>query len=236
MFCQGQIRNVALAVLVVFAISRAPCLLAQSAASQAPTAQPMTPQWQIDAGGKMTFEVASVKLSTDGEEQDRNFPIDDGDRYAANGGLLTIRKFPLSTIIAFAYKLPFYEWAPIQDRLPKALAAEPFDIEARAPGTPTKDQMRLMMQSLLADRFKLAVHFEVRQLPVYELVVNKPGRLGTRIWPHTSDSPCLNAPPAPGTPGRQWRQSREASLKCAASSWGFRRQAHLAKCAWERET
>ena len=200
MLCQRQIRNIALAVLVVFAISRAPCLLAQSAASQAPTAQPMTPKWQIDAGGKMAFEVASVKLSTDGEEQDRNFPIDDGDRYAPNGGLLTIRKFPLSTIIAFAYKLPFYEWTPIQDRLPKALAAERFDIEARAPGTPTKDQMRLMMQSLLADRFKLAVHFEMRQLPVYELVVNRPGRLGTRIRPHTSDSPCLNAPPTPGTP------------------------------------
>ena len=35
---------------------------------------------------------------------------------------------------------------------------DPFDIEARAAGNPTKDQMRLMMQSLLADRFRLRVH------------------------------------------------------------------------------
>jgi uncharacterized protein (TIGR03435 family) len=36
--------------------------------------------------------------------------------------------------------------------LPAWVYSERFDIEARAPGSPTKDHMRLMMQSLLADR------------------------------------------------------------------------------------
>jgi uncharacterized protein (TIGR03435 family) len=36
---------------------------------------------------------------------------------------------------------------------------------------PTKDQMRLMMQSLLADRFKLVVHTDTRQVPVFASVL-----------------------------------------------------------------
>jgi hypothetical protein len=54
--------------------------------------------------------------------------------------------------------------------------------------------MRLMMQSLLADRFKLAVHVESRQLPVYVLVLDKPGKLGPQLKPHPDDVPC---PPTP---------------------------------------
>ena len=37
---------------------------AESAKGQAPAVQPPTPQWQIDAGGKMEFDVASVKQDT----------------------------------------------------------------------------------------------------------------------------------------------------------------------------
>ena len=44
--------------------------------------------------------------------------------------------------------------------IPSWVANERFDIEARSQGNPTKDQMRLMVQSLLTDRFKLAIHIE----------------------------------------------------------------------------
>ncbi len=44
--------------------------------------------------------------------------------------------------------------------VPKWVTTDKYAINAEAVGDPTKDQMRLMMQSLLADRFKLAVHFE----------------------------------------------------------------------------
>jgi len=58
--------------------------------------------------------------------------------------------------------------------LPKWVTTDNFEIQAKAEGNPTKDQMRLMMQSLLADRFKLAVHFEDRPVPAYNLAAVKP--------------------------------------------------------------
>lgn len=56
-----------------------------------------------------------------------------------------------------------------------------YDIEARVDGNPTKDQYRLMMQALLADQFKLKVHYEIRQLPIFELRLIKSGKLGPKL-------------------------------------------------------
>lgn len=54
---------------------------------------------------------------------------------------------------------------------------EHFDVEAKAAGdgTPTQDQLRLMLQKVLADRFQLKLHREMRPLPVYALVIAKNG-------------------------------------------------------------
>ena len=68
--------------------------------------------------------------------------------------------FPLQVHIEFAYKMmPSREQTETMlAHLPKWVTTDRFIIQAKAEGNPTKDQMRLMMQSLLADRFKLAVH------------------------------------------------------------------------------
>ena len=50
-----------------------------------------------------------------------------------------------------------------------------YDIEAKAEHTTSKAQLLLMLQSLLADRFKLIVHRESKEIPVYTLVVGKSG-------------------------------------------------------------
>ncbi len=86
----------------------------------------------------------------------------------------------------------------VQSALPKWANSDRYDIQARASGNPTKDQFRLMMQALLADRFKLAIHYEIQQLPVFALVLDKPGKLGPKIQPHPSDAPCSTAPLPPG--------------------------------------
>jgi uncharacterized protein (TIGR03435 family) len=82
-----------------------------------------------------------------------------------------------------------------------------YDIEARTPGAATKDQTRLMMQGLLAERFKLAVHWETREAPVFALVLDKPGELGPQLRQHPAGDDCSttafpensekNAPAAP---------------------------------------
>jgi uncharacterized protein (TIGR03435 family) len=86
-------------------------------------------------------------------------------------------------------------------QLPKWVSTEFFEIEARAEGNPTKDQMRLMMQSLLADRFKLSVHFETQEAPVFALTLVKPGKIGPKLRPHAQGPPCADySQPAIGPP------------------------------------
>jgi len=60
-----------------------------------------------------------------------------------------------------------------------------YAIDARAKGDAPKDQVRLMMQSLLASRFKLVVHFETREVSASVLTLASPGRTGPQLRPHS---------------------------------------------------
>jgi uncharacterized protein (TIGR03435 family) len=60
-------------------------------------------------------------------------------------------------------------------------------------------QLRLMVQSLLADRFKLALHHEIKDLPIYALIVAKSGAK-LRESAATPDEPAPPSPPAPDGP------------------------------------
>jgi uncharacterized protein (TIGR03435 family) len=51
------------------------------------------------------------------------------------------------------------------------VTSEPYDVDAKAEGNPTRDQIRLMLQTLLRERFKLRVHYETHERPVYALTV-----------------------------------------------------------------
>ena len=158
------------------------------------------PQWEIDAGGKMSFEVASVRQSVpahgSGSQPTSNVPLDPGAAYTPTGGLLQATNTPLISYIAFAYRLNLSQAQAIEKQLPKWAVAKQYDIQARAAGNPTKDQLRLMMQSLLAERFDLAVHREMKTVPVYALVLAKPSKLGPSLQPHPPNSQCTEAIPA----------------------------------------
>jgi len=157
--------------------------------------QSAVPQWQIDAGGNKAFDVASVKQNKCGLPPDcpltTNVSLVPGDFYSPNGGVLRLTNWNFMPFIVFAYKLNANQYQSLTDQLPKWAIVERFDIEAEAASTnPTKDQMRLMMQSLLADRFKLVVHTESRQLPMFALVLDKPGKMGPQLRAHSDDPPC----------------------------------------------
>jgi bla regulator protein blaR1 len=141
------------------------------------------PDWQTAAGGKMAFEVASVKPAN--VPRMPNFPLNLGDAKTSGGRLSGT--YPLVLCVAFAYKLMPAE---VSTQLPKSFPMDLFDIEARAAGNPTKDQMRLMMQSLLADRFKLRVHFETREGPVFALTLVRPAQTGPKLRPHADAPAC----------------------------------------------
>ena len=72
-----------------------------------------------------------------------------------------------------------------------------FDIVARVPAGATAEQARLMMQSLLADRFKLSVHHSSKDQPVYALLVAKNG---PRLKESVEDPNAAAAPPNPAAP------------------------------------
>jgi bla regulator protein blaR1 len=161
---------------------------------------PYVPDWQIAAGGKMAFDVASVKPTTGFKLS--NFPLTPGDAKPPGGRFSAGMSLPI--YINFAYKLGSN---PEQDRvvthLPDSLSQELYEIEAKAEGNPTKDQVRLMMQSLLADRFKLTVHYETREAPAFDLTLVKPGTMGPQLRPHDQGPPCPDSDtpivlPAPG--------------------------------------
>ena len=175
----------ALAVPIGVGMMNAPSLRAQS---------PDVPDWQAAAGGKMAFEVASVKpLKPGGKDWRPRMPLFDlsnGNAVAPGGRFFA--DYWLWTYIQFAYKLATNqeEERAAVAQFPKGLSTELFEIEARASGNASKDQMRLMMQSLLADRFKLAVHFETHEVPVLALTLDKPGKLGPKLRPHSEGPAC----------------------------------------------
>jgi len=186
---------------VLVGIASAPAMLAQIALENT--------QWEAAAGGQMAFDVASVKLLKPGSRlRPPNFPLS-GDGFRTDSGdnphgRLSVA-FPMPRYIEFAYKLtlqPQLREAMVA-RLPKWVDTDAIDIEAKAAGNPSKDQMRLMMQSLLAERLHLAVHYETQDVPIYALTLIKPGKWGPKLIRHADGPPCdASGPqnPATGTP------------------------------------
>lgn len=170
------------AVLAVLILSGVPAM-AQSAAGQVSAAQSTT-------GNQPAFDVASVKPNKSGNRPSSNFPLGPGDVFNPNGGYFSATNLPLVTYLFFAYKIMGNQARYVLPQLPGWASTDRFDIQARAEGNPGKDEMRLMMRSLLAERFKLIVHNETRQVPVFALVLVKPAKFGPHLQLHPSGAPC----------------------------------------------
>ena len=95
-----------------------------------------------------------------------------------------VRNEPLSIIVAAAYNLPFQSPRLAGGPQWERLGGEKYDIEAVAaagaipedlPANAREDRMRLMLQSLLEERFKLEMRREPKEQPVYAILVAKNG-------------------------------------------------------------
>jgi uncharacterized protein (TIGR03435 family) len=121
----------------------------------------------------LAFEVASVK---------QNKTTNQAGFQALPSGRLVIANVPLAMIITMAYGLPIQS-----NRLsggPDWIRSDRFDIEATPPpgaisaGASSKvrqDAIRQMLQTLLADRFKMSIQRETKDQPVYAAVIGKNG-------------------------------------------------------------
>ena len=140
---------------------------------------------------KLEFEVASVKLNKSVDQPSRsNVPLGPGAVFQPVKGVFSATNWSLATYIAFAYKILGNQQQSLVSQLPGWVVNDHFDIQARVPGDPTKDQVRQMVKALLADRFKLGMHTEIRQVSALALLPVKPGKLGPRFRAHVDDPPC----------------------------------------------
>jgi len=94
-------------------------------------------------------------------------------------------------VVAFAYDIPPSLMYPYDGAIlsgPKWLDSEIYNIDAKAEMPATHAQLKQMLQALLADRFKLKVHRETREMPVYGLVAKN----GVKFPPAPKDRDCAN--------------------------------------------
>jgi uncharacterized protein (TIGR03435 family) len=133
------------------------------------------------AASKMSFEAASVGQSKPGTPGGTGV---ENNRFAANS--------TLAGYIVYAWDLmPSREqYDSMFARVPKWVSTDSFEIQAVAEGNPTKDQMLLMVRSLLADRFRLQVHTVSAEAAVIALILDKPGTTGPKLRPHSEGQPC----------------------------------------------
>lgn len=133
---------------------------------------PPPPPWDAP---HLEFDVASVKTNTSGPmmQMMRTVPSE-----------FRLTNIPLRLLVSLAYRLSSYQMVGG----PSWMDSERFDIVAKAPAGSTPDQTTLMIRGLLADRFKLKVHSETREVPIYALVLARSdGKLGSKLSKSTDD-------------------------------------------------
>ena len=142
-----------------------PLLSSIAAFGQSPAARP-------------EFEVASVKKSAPAVAGQVNIGVH------IDGAMVRYSTLPMRSYIRMAYRVSDYQVLG-----PDWLATENFDIAAKLPEGATRAQLPEMIQSLLAERFKLVLHRDKKEFPVYALVVAKNG-------PKLKESPPDSSPGA----------------------------------------
>src|SRR5258706_3063157 len=137
------------------------------------------------------FEVASIKPA----------PPDARGTFIRTvpGGRVTINNMTLKDLIMFAWRVQPFQVSGG----PAWLDSVRFDISAKPDHNPEPNEMQLMMQALLKDRFQLTIHPETKELPIYALVLAKQEKLGPKLTEVKEGScperdPNKPPPPEPG--------------------------------------
>lgn len=151
------------------------------------------PRLRAQPAAPLAFEVASVKpenVRAGSFFVKKILPPEVPFRVSGNRVILRLRT--VNDLIHSAYDVQEFQisgapsWASFE-------AGDRYDVEAKTPGdaAPTVEQVRLMLQSLLAERFQLKLHRDSKQLPVYHLVI---GKGGSKLKPVPPDTPGSETP------------------------------------------
>jgi uncharacterized protein (TIGR03435 family) len=113
---------------------------------------------------RLSFDVAAIKLSQPGGVGGGIKPLPGGDGYV-------VQNMPIKIMMSLMYRVPSRQITGA----PEWLDTEHYDIEAKADHAYSIDDLHVMFQNLLADRFNLKFHKEIKEGPVYALLVDKTG-------------------------------------------------------------
>ncbi len=189
--------------------------------------QPWLPQWQLNAGGRREFEVASVRPSPPGTPYGSTVNLADSRDGAQEGNFFKADAISMA-YLTFAFKISDSSQAlGIWSKLPDWGRTQFYHIEARAQGSPTRDQLRLMVQAVLSDRFKLVTHWELQTRREYGLVMDKPNSPGAQIRPHPADKPCREDPNRPTMISPAAAADVDAPPYCGLSTWFDEGKQHI---------
>lgn len=169
------------------------------------------PPRSMAADAPTVFEVATIKLSNpDTPAAFKAFRI--------NGREMLALNTTLADLITFAYGVHTRQVSGG----PSWMENDKFDVTGRplAEGVPNQEQFRGMIKSLLADRFKLAVHTEKKDLPAYVLTV---GNRGHRLTQNTGDPNGLPTLNLKGMGALFVVNANMGHLAAALQSWVFDR-------------
>ena len=128
------------------------------------------------------FDVASIKRNRSGEFVGSfGFEV---------GGRLAVVNNAVQNLVRAAYGVQTYQILGAPDWV----TSERYDVSARAEGSPSRDQMALMLRRLLLERFKMVARQETREIPIYALVMARPGgTLGSGLRPAAVDCRAITA-------------------------------------------
>jgi uncharacterized protein (TIGR03435 family) len=188
-------------------------------------AQSQSAPVQATAAPRLSFELASIKPHASGDNVSR-LGGPDLSRFSAIN--VTVK-----SLIEFAYHVEDFQISGG----PSWIAYDKFDVDAKVedslaeqmrklPLMQQSDQMRFMVQSLLADRFKLSVSHATKELPVLALVVAKGGpKLTGAAAPDSTDNSARGSSPPSGEnhgsdtrPGRVTFSARDGQVNVTAKA------------------
>jgi uncharacterized protein (TIGR03435 family) len=114
------------------------------------------------------FEVASIKPNAG--------PFHAIAHYSSSGPRLTLVAYPMVNLVMEAFGLNRFQ-VDFASSTPEAFLQTYYDVVANAPSgsAPTKQEFRQMLKTLLIERFKLKFHSEIKEMPIYALLVDKDG-------------------------------------------------------------
>ena len=139
-----------------------------------------------------SFDVASVKVHPPGDGMRIMVRMGRGCPNPDDPGRLIFENVTLKNILTLAFGVKSYQISG-----PATLDGDRFDLTAKVPSGVSKDECQKMLQNLVAERFKMTVHHEQKELPALALVVAK-GGVKMKKYEEAPKNP--DDPPAPSRP------------------------------------